>query len=109
MLDEIEDFSFDVMHLPCSRNPTDLGPRLPDGDGPPVSTRDPDPESQQELFSWLGRDAPVSAVLAVIHSGWATHRSLAAVAFTNVEPRDAPSSTEARGGANSPQLGCLWP
>ncbi len=33
MLDEIEDFSFDVTHLPCSRNPTDplSGRRRPAG------------------------------------------------------------------------------
>ena len=65
-LDEIEDFRFDVTHLPGSRNPTDPLPRrgFADGDGPAASTGDADAESQQELFSRLGRDAPAPATLA---------------------------------------------
>ena len=60
---QIEDFRFDVTHLPGARNPTDPLSRrgFADGDGPAASTGDPDPESQQELFSRLGRDAPAPA------------------------------------------------
>ena len=55
-LDEIEDFRFDVTHLPGSRNPADPLTRrgFADGPGPAGSTGDSDPESQQELFSRLG-------------------------------------------------------
>ncbi len=75
-LDKIEDFCFDVTHLPGTRNP---GPSDPlsrrvfaDGAGPAAATgdEDPQPESQQDLFSRLGRDAPASAVLVVIRAGW---------------------------------------
>jgi len=61
-LDEIEDFRFDVMHLPGTRNPADPLTRrgFADGPGPATSTGDSDPKSQQELFSRLGRDAPSS-------------------------------------------------
>ena len=85
-LDEIEDFRFDVMHLPGTRNPSDPLSRrgFTDGPGPAASTGDPDPESQQELFSRLGRDAPASAVLAVIRAGWETTRQSAAVTFAAV-------------------------
>ena len=73
-LDEIEDFRFDVTHPPGSRNPTDPLSRrgFADGDGPAASTGDLDPESQQALFSRLGRDAAAPAVLAAIREGWAT-------------------------------------
>ncbi len=55
-LDEIEDFRFDVTHLPGSRNPRDPLSEsrrgFADGDGPAASTGDAaDTESQQELFS----------------------------------------------------------
>jgi hypothetical protein len=71
-LDEIEDFRFDVKHLPGSRNLTDPLSRrgFEDGDGPADSTGDQDPESQQELFSWLGRDTLCSAGLAVVRARW---------------------------------------
>ena len=69
-LDEIEDFRFDVTHLPGSRNPTDPLSRrgFADGDGPATSTGDADAESQQELFSRPGRDAPApaAAMLAAV-------------------------------------------
>ena len=55
------------------------------GDGPAASTGDPDPESQQELFSRLGRDAPAPALLAAIRVGWAHTRRAAAAAFANVQ------------------------
>jgi hypothetical protein len=59
-LDEIEDFRFDVTHLPGSRNPTDPLSRrcFEDGDGPAQSTGDPDPESQEELFSLINGSKP---------------------------------------------------
>jgi hypothetical protein len=103
-LDEIEDFRFDVTHLPGSRNPTDPLSRrgFADGDGPAVSTGDPDPESQQELFSRLGRDAPSSAVLAVVRAEWAENRRVAAVTFAAVKEGDASPSVRPRGGAVSP-------
>jgi hypothetical protein len=46
-LDEIEDFRFDVTHLPGARNPADPLTRrgFTDGPGPAASTGDPDPES----------------------------------------------------------------
>ena len=102
-LDEIEDFRFDVTHLPGVRNPTDPLSRrgFEDGDGPAASTGDPDPESQQELFSRLGRDAPTSAVLSVIRAGWIAHRRLAAASF-DVQEGDAIPSTELRGEAIFP-------
>ncbi len=58
-LDEIEDFRFDVTHLQGSRNPTDpLSRRVfAYGDDPAASTYDADAESQQELFTRLGRDS----------------------------------------------------
>ena len=86
-LDEIEDFRFDVAHLPGARNPSDPLSRrgFADGNGPAASTGDPDPESQQELFSRLGRDAPASAVLAVIRAGWDATRQSAAASFANVQ------------------------
>ena len=86
-LDEIEDFRFDVAHLPGARNPTDPLSRrgFADGDGPAASTGDPDPESQQKLFSRLGRDTPASAVLAVIRTGWDATRRSAAATFCNVQ------------------------
>ena len=71
-LDEIEDFRFDVTHLPGSRNPSDPLSRrgFTDGAGPALSTGDADPESQQELFSRLGRDAPAPAWLAAVRARW---------------------------------------
>jgi hypothetical protein len=86
-LDEIEDFRFDVTHLPGARNPSDPLSRrgFADGVGPAVSTGDPDPESQQELFSRLGRDAPTTAVLAPIHAGWDATRQSAAVILAAVQ------------------------
>ncbi len=68
-LDETADFRFDVTHMPGARNPTDPLTRQgfadAGGPGPAASTGDPDPESQQELYSRLRRDAP--AVLAAIY------------------------------------------
>ncbi len=62
LLDELEDFSFDVTHLPSSRNQVDplTLSGFADGLEPAASTgdSDPDPESQEELFSRLGGDAP---------------------------------------------------
>jgi hypothetical protein len=103
-LDEIEDFRFDVTHLPGARNPADPLTRrgFTDGPGPAASTGDPDPESQQELFSRLGRDATPSAVLAVIRAGWAANRQVAAVTFADVQEGDAIPSTGPGGGAVSP-------
>ena len=104
-LDEIEDFRFDVTHLPGARNPTDPLSRrgFADGDGPAASTGDPDPESQQELFSRLGRDAPAPALLAAIRVRWAHARSAAAAAFAKVQEGAAhPSAPRARGGINPP-------
>ena len=103
-LDEIEDFRFDVTHLPGSRNPSDPLSRrgFADGAGPAASTGDPDPESQQELFSRLGRDAPVPAALAVVRAGWAATRRVAAVSFANVQGGDDIPSTTPGGGAISP-------
>ena len=108
-LDEIEDFRFDVTHLPGSRTPTDPLSRrgFADGDGPAASTGDLDPESQQELFSRLGRDAPASAVLAVIRAGWAVNRHVAAATFANIVEGDAIPSIRSRGRARVNV--CLWP
>ncbi len=75
-LDEIEDFRFDVTHLPGSRSPTDPLSRsgFPDGADAAASTGDADSEHQQELFSRLGRDAPVPAQLANVRARWAATR-----------------------------------
>jgi hypothetical protein len=103
-LDEIEDFRFDVTHLPGSRNPTDPLSRrgFADGDGPAASTGDADAESQQELFSRLGRDAPATARLAAVRTRWAVTRREAAATFADVQEGDAVPSTPPRGGALSP-------
>ena len=87
-LDEIEDFRFDVTHLPGARNPTDP---LSLRDGPAASTGVPDPGSQQELFSRLGLDAPAPALLGVYSPPSALGgRTLAA-------PQRQPSPTSRRG------------
>ena len=105
-LDEIEDFRFEVTHLPGARNPADpLTLRgFADGPGPAASTGDPDPESQQELFSRLGRDAPCPAALAVIRAGWAAHRRVAAVWFAGVQEGDDSPSARPRGGGGIPPV-----
>ena len=99
-LDEIEDFRFDVAHLLGARNPTDPLSRrgFADGDGPAASTGDPDPESQQELFSRLGCDAPAPALLAAIRVGWAHTRRAAAAAFANVQRGTHTPPHRSRGG-----------
>jgi hypothetical protein len=79
-LDEIEDFCFDLTHPPGARNPTDPLSRRGFADG-----GDTDAESQQELFSRLGRDAPAPARLAAIRAGWAATRCAAAAEFANVQ------------------------
>ncbi len=69
-LDEIEDFRFDVTHLPGTRNPDPLSRRgFADRDSPAASTGDTNPESQQELFSRLGRDATSLALLDAARAG----------------------------------------
>jgi hypothetical protein len=75
-----------VTHLPGSHNPTDPLSRrgFADGDGPARSTGDADAESQQELFSRLGRDASVPAKLATVRARWAVTRREAAATFANV-------------------------
>jgi hypothetical protein len=66
-----------VTHLPGTRNPTDPLSRrgFADGDGPAASTGDTVVESQQELFSRLGRDAPASAMLDAVRAGRRVRRS----------------------------------
>ncbi len=118
-LDEIKDFRFDVTHLPGLRNPTDPLPRrgFADGYGPATSTGDADAESQQELFSRLGRDAPASALLDAVRTGrrggpalaiisavcarWAVTRCEAAATFSDVQGGDAIPSAPP-GGCYSP-------
>ena len=104
-LDEIEDFRFDVTHLPGTRNPSDPLSRrgFADGSGPAATTGDPDPESQQELFSRLGRDAPASAVLAVIRAGWGATRQSAAATFADVQGGGTKSPPR-RGGGDIPPV-----
>ena len=103
-LDEIEDFRFDVTHLPGVRNPTDPLSRrgFADGDGPAASTGDPDVESQQELFSRLGRDAPTSAGLAAVRARWAATRNAAAAEFAHVQGGDAFPPSPPGGGTTPP-------
>ena len=88
-LDDIADFNFDVTHVPGTKNPSDpLSPRaFTDGDGPATSTGDPDQESQQELFSLLGRDAPEPSLLNAIRDSWTATRNEAATIFTMGTPR----------------------
>ena len=61
-------------------------------------------QSQLELFSRLGRDAPAPALLAAIRVGWANTRRIAAAAFANVQDGDARPSTPLGGvgGINLP-------
>ena len=103
-LDEIEDFRFDVTHLPGSRNPTDPLSRrgFTDGNGPAVSTGDAAAESQQELFSRLSRDASAPARLAAVRARWAATRREAAVTFAAVQGGDAIPPPPPRGGARPP-------
>ena len=100
-LDEIEDFRFDVTHLPGARNPTDPLSRrgFADGDGPAASTGDPDAESQQELFSRLGHDASAPAGLASVRAGWAANLRAAAAVFADVRGGNEIPSTPPMGGA----------
>ena len=100
-LDEIEDFRFDVTHLPGSRNPTDPLSRdsrraFAGGDSPAASTGDPDAKSQQGLFSRRGRDASKAARLAVVRAGWVTTR----------QQRFSPTFRGGRGptGSSSPSI-----
>ena len=67
-----------------ARNPRDSLSRhgFAGGDGPAPSTGDP--ESQQELFSPLGRDALGLALLAAIRVGCANTLRTAAATFANV-------------------------
>ena len=104
-LDEMEDFRFDVTHLPGARNPTDPLSRrgFADGDGPAASTGDADAESRQELFSRLGLDAAAPAMLATVRARWASTRREAAVMFANVQGGDAiPPAPPPGGGAVPP-------
>ncbi len=109
-LDEIRDFSFDVTHLPGSRNPTDPLSRsgFADGADPAASTGDADAESQQELFSRLGRDAPVPARLATVRARWAATRRAAAETFADVQGGDTLPSASPRGGALSPSCQSMF-
>ena len=109
-LDEIEDFRFEITHLPGSRNPADPLSRrgFLDGNGPAGSTGDGDPESQQELFSRLGRDAPRSAVLLAIRAGWGTTRLTAAGFFANVQGGGELPPAPNRGRAISPPDACMF-
>jgi hypothetical protein len=102
-LDEIEDFRFEVTHLPGARNPTDPLSRrgFADGDGPAASTGDTDAESQQELFSRLGRDAPAPVRLAAVRASWAATRCAAAAEFSNVQGGGRNHPPAARGGGGS--------
>jgi hypothetical protein len=95
-LDEIEDFRFYVTHLPGARNPTDPLSRrgFADGDGPAASTGDTDAESQQELFSRLGCDAPAPARLAAVRATRPVGR--------RPDVRQLRSSPTFRGGAQPP-------
>ena len=105
-LDEIEDFRFDVTHLPGTRNPADPLSRrsFRDGNGPAAATGDMDPESQQELFSRLGRDAPSSqpSLLAAIRTGWGATRRTATGVFAHAQGGGGNPPTPIRGGAISP-------
>ena len=57
----------------------------------------PDPESQQELFSRLGRDASAPALLSDIRVGWANTRRTAAATLANGQEGDAHPSIPLRG------------
>jgi hypothetical protein len=61
-------------------------------------TGDTDAESQQELFSRLGRDAPAPARLAAIRANWAATRCTAAAEFANVQRGAATTPPPLRGG-----------
>ena len=78
-----KDVRFSVTHLPGARNPTDPLSRRSflDRNDPAPTTGDPDPESQQKLFSRLGRDAPLSAALASVRAGWDSNCQVASAVF----------------------------
>ncbi len=108
-LDEIKEFCFNVTHLPGSQNPTDQLSRrgVGDCDGQAGSTGEQYQESQQELFSRLGRNAPCTAELAVVRAGWAETCRIASVWFAGVQEGDEIPSTRPKGGKVSPQ--CTGP
>jgi hypothetical protein len=111
-LDEIEDFSFNVTHLPGAWNLADLLMRhgFAEGPGPAALTGDPDQESQLELFSRLGHNKQCPAVLPVLQAGWAANQRVAAVWFAGCQEGDNSPSARPMGGAVSPGvLVCLWP
>ncbi len=71
---------------------------------------DPDSASQQEPFSRLGRDAPISAGLAVLRavSRWAETRWVAAAAFPKVAEAGALTSVPARPRGGGPVYWYVW-
>ena len=76
-LDNLAEFSFDVVHVPGHHNPADQLTRcgLP---SPALSTGETDLESQQELFSGLGRDSVAVQELWQITMAQGTVRATAA-------------------------------
>jgi hypothetical protein len=107
-LDEIEDYRFDVTHLPGSRNPTDPLSRrgFADCSCPAPSTGDADAKRQQELFSRLGRNAPVPARLAAVRARWAAKWQAAAATFTDTIQGGTPSPPYFPGGRSPPDILC---
>ena len=76
-LDDLAEFSFDVVHVPGHHNPTDPLTRCRPP-WPAPSTGDTDPESQQELFSGLGRDSIAVQELLLITRAQGAMRATAA-------------------------------
>jgi hypothetical protein len=106
-LNEIEDFRFDVTHLHGARIPLDLLSRMgfANGHAPAASTGDPDPESQQELFSRLGPRVATPNCLLSFAAGGAPlanqRQPLSPALMAQIRKRNKISHTR-HGGADTP-------
>jgi hypothetical protein len=112
------DFRFDVPHRLGSRNPMDpLSRRGPlsrrNADAAAawstspgrLRTGHPDTQSQEELVSRLGREAPYPAGLAATNAGWTADRRVAAATFAH-DGEGARSPPQGPGGERAPHPPC---
>ena len=88
-LDDLAEFSFDVVHVPGHSNPADqlTSCGLP---SPAPSTGETDQESQQKLFSGLGRDSVAVQELRQITTA---QRTVSATAAMGVAPTQSVAAT----------------
>ena len=97
-LDEIEDFRFDMTHLPGARNRRrDADSRAATASRRRRAARTQRVSRSSSLASVATHPRP--ALLAAIRARWAHTRRAAAAAFANVQEGDAHPSTPLEGGA----------